>query len=208
MISARLIKALEDRGFYLELPKYNKIDDTIIEILKNNNSRLSLSLPLFLNEEFNYSKITAALNHSQEEEFAKAIAISEKIYKLENIKNNLKNIIKQSRTKAKFSNQEFEESYQSFRESILMTGKEEQDKIERQSKLRLNLDLNKGLAVLFSPAKLRIMGKIFNHETITNTELKYYYRSISNINKSVLNPGLQNYLRVIETTRKEKQKVL
>ena len=203
MISARLIKALEGKGFYLELPGYDKIEEAIIEILKNDNPRLNLSLPLFLKEDFDYSKIASALNSSQKKDFAKAIIISEKIYNLEKIENNLKNIIKQNKINAKLSNKEFEEHYQSFKEAILMAGKEEQDKIERQSKLRLNLDLIKGLSVLFSPAKIRIMEEIFNHGTLTNTELKYYYRAISNINKSVLNPSLQNYLRVIETTRKK-----
>ena len=46
------------------------------------------------------------------------------------------------------------------------------------------------------------MEKIFNHEKLTNTELKYYYKSISNINKATLNPQLENYLRIIETTKK------
>ncbi|MEK6836415.1 MAG: hypothetical protein AABX94_01970 [Nanoarchaeota archaeon] len=72
------------------------------------------------------------------------------------------------------------------------------------NKLRLTLDLNKDLKVLFSPAKIRIMEKIFNHEKLTNTELKYYYKAVSSINKAVLNPGLSDYLRIIEMTKKEK----
>jgi len=51
------------------------------------------------------------------------------------------------------------------------------------------------------------MEKIFNHEKLSNTELKYYYRSISNINKAVLTPALSNYLRIIEISKKFVDKI-
>src|SRR3989344_3546086 len=127
MISAKLIKALEGRGVYLELPGYDKIEEAIIEILKNNNPRLNLSLPLFLNEKFDYHNITASLNSSQKKELAKSIIISEKIYRKEKIENNLKSIIKKNKINAKFSNKDFEEYYQSFKEAILIAGREKQE---------------------------------------------------------------------------------
>lgn len=205
MESAKLIKFLEKRGFLLEFPDYNSLEEGIIEILKGENPRILLSLPIFLKEEFDYKKIIAKINKKQNEELNKTILISEKIYKKENIPNNLKELIKREKIKNKFSKIEFEEFYDSFKESQINLGKTEQKTIEKQSKLRLNLDLNKCLNTLFSPAKIRIMGKIFNHEKLTNTELKYYYKSISSINKAVLNPSLQDYLKIIEITKKEKE---
>jgi len=205
MESAKLIKFLEKRGFLLEFPDYNSLEEGIIEILKGENPRILLSLPIFLKEEFDYKKIISKINKKQNEELNKTILISEKIYKKENIPNNLKELIKREKIKNKFSKIEFEEFYDSFKESQINLGKTEQKTIEKQSKLRLNLDLNKCLNTLFSPAKIRIMGKIFNHEKLTNTELKYYYKSISSINKAVLNPSLQDYLKIIEITKKEKE---
>ena len=202
MAGAKLIKALERRGFFLEFPDYDSPEDAIIEILRENNPRILLSLPLFLKEEFEYRKIYSKLNPSQKKEFGKAILISEKICKKENIANNLGKLIKKEKIKNKFSKKEFEEFYNSFKESKINSEKKEQKTIEKQSKLRLNLDLNKCLNTLFSPAKIRIMKKIFNHEKLTNTELKYYYRAISNINKAVLNPDIADYLRIIEITKK------
>jgi hypothetical protein len=92
-----------------------------------------------------------------------------------------------------------------FREAKLKTSQKEQNLIEKQAKLRLNLDLNKSLTILFSPAKIKIMEKIFNHEKLTNTELKYYYKAISSIDKAVLTPALQDYLKIIEITKKERE---
>jgi len=201
-IEAKLIKSLEKRGFLLEFPDYGSNEEIIIEILKENNPRINLCLPLLLKEEFDYKKIALKLSKEQKKELDKAILISQKICSLEKIDNNLKLIIKENKIKSDFSKNEFEEFYNSFRESQLNQSSNEQKIIEKHSKLRLNLDLNKSLQVLFSPAKIRIMEKIFNHEKLTNSELKYYYRSISNINKSALNPAVQDYLRIIEISRK------
>jgi hypothetical protein len=202
MLSAKLIKTLEKEGFYLDFPIYKSNDEIIIEILKENDSRLNLSLPIFLIYPFNYDKISSKLSKEQKYEFIKTILISIKICKIEKIKNKLKEIINKNRLKADFSKSEFERYYNSFKESKLNQDRSEQKAIEKQSKLRLNLDLNKSLNILFSPAKIKIMEKIFNHEPLTNTELKYYYRSVSNINKAVLTPALADYLRIIEITRK------
>lgn len=203
MASAKLIKSLEKIGFLLEFPEYDPIEEEIIEILKENNERITLALPLLLSYGFDYAIICKKINSKQKIEFDKAILIAERIYKKENIINNLKETIKKNKIKAAFRDNEYERYYDSFKEARLNAEKEEQKTIERQSKLRLNLDLNKSLRILFSPAKIRIMDKIFNHQKLTNTELKYYYRAISNIDKAALNPALQNYLRIIEITKKE-----
>jgi len=200
MISARLIKTLEKRGFFLEFPDYSN-EEAIIEILKQDNLRLKYSLPLFL-DNFDYNKILNKLGNKQKKEFNNIIAIADKIYKKEGIRNNLNEIIQKNKIKSIFSKEEFENYYGNFKEAGVQEEKNSQKIIEKQAKLRLNLDLNRSLKVLFSPAKIRIMGKIFNHEKLTNTELKYYYKSISSIDKSVLNPALQDYLRIIEITKK------
>ena len=206
MISAKLIKSLEKQGFLLEFPGYNSPEEIIIEILKENNPRIFPSLSFFLKEEFGYPKIYSKLTSSQKKEFDKAILISEKIYRNKNINNSLKELIKREKIKRNFSKKEFEETYAAFKEAQINAEKKEQKIIEKQSRLRLNLNLNKSLQVLFSPAKIRIMEKIFNHEELTNTELKYYYRSISSINKAVLNSALQDYLNIIEITKKNTEK--
>lgn len=202
MISAKLIKALEKEGFSMEFPDYGSNEELILDILKEHNLRINIGLPLFLKEEINYKKIVSKLGAEDKKELNKIIFITKRIYEKEKIENKLSNIIKENKINAKFSEREFEEFYNSFKESVLRANKHKENIIEKQSRLRLNLDLNKSLPVLFSPAKILIMNKIFNHEKLTNTELKYYYKSISNINKAVLNPVLQDYLRVIEITKK------
>ncbi len=200
MISARLIKTLEKKGFFLEFPDYSN-EEAIIEILKQDNLRLKYSLPLIL-DNFDYNNILNKLSNNQKKEFNNIIAISDKIYKKEDIKSNLHEIIQKNKIKSIFSKEEFENYYSTFKEARTQEDKNSQKIIEKQAKLRLNLNLNKSLGILFSPAKIRIMEKIFNHEKLTNTELKYYYKSISNINKAILNPALQDYLRIIEITKK------
>ncbi|MEK6792317.1 MAG: hypothetical protein AABX96_04570 [Nanoarchaeota archaeon] len=202
MISARLIKAIENKGFFLEFPNYDSSEDIIIEILREDNYRLNLAIPFFLMDKIDYNRIILKLGANQKREFEKIILISDKIYRKEGVSNNIKDLIKENRITRKFSSNEFEDCYGAFKESLVRAGEKTQEIIKKQSKLRLNLDLNKSLAVLFSPAKIKIMSKIFNHEKLSNTELKYYYRSISNINKAVLNQSVQDYLRNIEISKK------
>lgn len=202
MESAKLIKSLESKGFFLEFPEYDSLEDEIVEIIKGANPRIISSLPILLKEDIDYKKICSKLNRAEKKELDKAIAISEKIYRNESIKNSLRKIIKENSIKTKFSKQEFDDFYNAFKEARLNAEANQNKKLEKQAKLRLNLSLNKDLKTLFSPAKISIMEKIFNHEKLTNTELKYYYKAISNINKSVLNPVLQNYLMVIEMAKK------
>ena len=207
MISARLIKALENKGFSLDFPGYNSPEVIILEILQENNPRLNLSITLFLTDKINYGKIIENIDNIRKREFNKIILISEKIYKNGGIDSKIHELIKENKIKAQFSKQEFENYYRSFKENQIKSAEKTQKIIEKQSKLRLNLDLNKSLTTLFSPAKIRIMSKIFNHEKLTNTELKYYYRSISNINKAILNQSIQDYARIIEISKKFADKV-
>lgn len=202
MISARLIKALENKGFFLDFPNYNSSEEIIIEILREENPRLNLSIPFFLIDKINYKSIILKLSLNQKKEFGKILLISYRIYKKEGISSHIKEMINENKIIGKFSNQEFENYYEAFKESQRMTEEKRGEIIKKQSKLRLNLDLNKSLTVLFSPAKIKIMNDIFNHEKLSNTELKYYYKSISNINKAVLNQSVQDYLRIIEISKK------
>ena len=202
MPSARLIKAIERKGFFLDFPSYESNEEIISEILKEDNPRLNLSLPLFLIEDIDYKKVISNLSKAEKKEMEKIIIISDKIYRTEKIKSNISKLIKENKITAILPKQEFEDYRRAFNESMMkLTGKANEI-VEKQSKLRLNLDLNKSLEVLFSPAKIRIMDKIFNHEKLTNTELKYYYKAISNINKALLGPHVQEYLRVIEISKK------
>ena len=205
MPDAKLIKTLEREGFFLEFPRYSSMEEIILAILNERNPRIIPSLPLFLMFFFDYQKIVSQITREEKRTFDEVILISEALYKKEHIKNMLGEVIRKKNIHAKFSEEQFEEFYSSFKEARLAKNQEEQKSIEKQSRLRLNLDLNNSLRVLFSPAKIRILNKIFNHELLTNTELKYYYRAISNINKSVLNVSLQSYLRVIEMSKKHKE---
>lgn len=70
-------------------------------------------------------------------------------------------------------------------------------------KLKRNtLNLNKTLSILFSPGKLRIMKKIYAHEPLSNTELKYYYRAIRPICLAISPQDIQKYTTLIEFTKK------
>lgn len=202
MPSAKLIKSLERRGFLLEFPDYETLEEEIIEILREENPRILLSLPILLTEKFDYKKICLKINSFQKSKFNRIILISRKIYEKESIESNFNKVIKENKIKASFSKLEFKDYYDAFKEAKISLGKTEQKSLEKQSKLRLNLDMNKDMKTLFSPAKIIIIKKIFNHEKLTNSELKYYYRAISNINKAVLNQNLQDYLKVIELTKK------
>lgn len=202
MISAKLTKALEGKGFFLDFPPYASEEEIIIDILKQENPRLNLAIPLFLIEQLDYKNIFLELTSTQKKELKKILIISASIYKKENISSTLKTFIKENKINAGFSSQDFENYYQAFKESSNKLSEHKQNIIQKQSNLRLNLDLNKSLKILFSPAKIRILEKIFNHDRLTNTELKYYYKSISNINKAVLTPALEDYLRVIELSKK------
>jgi hypothetical protein len=202
MISAKLIKDLEKYGFELEFPGYDSNEKKIIEILKEKNERLNLAIPLLLKDGFDYNKIIKKLDNKLIKEFNKMIIISNKIFRLEKINFSILNIIKENNIQEKIEKNQFNYFYDSFKEFIKKKEESKKNLFEEQIKIRAKLNTNIALSTIFSPGKLRIMNKIFNHEALTNTELKYYYRSIRPLILTILNENLQKYVRIIESLKK------
>ncbi|MBW2989206.1 hypothetical protein KY358_02700 [Candidatus Woesearchaeota archaeon] len=211
MISSRLMKDLEKEGFRLDFPSYGSNEDKIIGILEEDNPRLDLALPLLLRYRFDYKKIILGLSKGRPAGIAKkrikklnkAILISDRIFLEENIsKKHLQAIMGRHGLKAKIAKDEYAYFHSSFREFTRASDLDSEKRLTRQLKLRGKLNTNKALSALFSPAKIRIMGSIFNHAPITNTELKYYYKAIRPLSKAILNENLQDYIRIIESSKK------
>lgn len=203
MISAKLIKSLEKEGFSLEFPDYAFNEERMIDILKEENERLLLALPLLLQYEFDYAKIISKLNLKQAKILKKLIIIASRIFEKEKIdQTQLKSIIKQHSLKYKIPAKEFTYYYSNFKNFLKNNEREDEKKLIAQTDIRSKLNLNQSLSTIFSPGKQRIMEKIFNHEPLTNTELKYYYRSIRPLLQAILNENLRNYARIIEATKK------
>lgn len=203
MISAKLIKSLEQEGFSLEFPGYASNENRIIEIIKSNNERLLLALPLLFQQEFDYAQIIKHLNGKNRNIFGRLILITHKIFKREKITSpNLAAIIKQEKIHKKIPADEFEYYYTSFKSSQKQKEIKTKEDLTKQIDMRGTLNLNQALARIYSPGKRRIMDKIFNHETLTNTELKYYYRAIRPLSLAILNENMPKYLRIIESTKK------
>ena len=203
MISAKLIKSLEQEGFSLEFPGYASNESRIIEIIKSNNERLLLALPLLFQHPFDYAKIIKRLDRRKIAIFNRLIFITNEIFKKEKIAfPNLTAIIKQQRIHKKIPAEELEYYYTSFKSSQKQKEIKTEEDLTKQIDLRGILNLNQALARIYSPGKCRIMDQIFNHETLTNTELKYYYRAIRPLSLAILNENLQKYLRIIESTKK------
>jgi len=208
MIPAKLMKELEKEGFSLELPGYETNEKKIIEILKENNPRLYLAIPLLLRKKIDYKKITSALKKRKDgkiltKEFNSIIAIAIRIFKEENIDNkHLQKIILENNIKEQPQTSELNYYHGAFTEALRSKEKTKEEDLEEEIRLRGKLNTNKALAEIYAPAKRRIMKKIFNHEKLTDTELKYYYRAIRPISRAILNDNLQKYLHLIENTKK------
>ena len=203
MITAKLIKDLEMMGFELDFPSYSSNDERIIEILKENNERLNLAIPLLLKQKFDYKKIIKSINQEMIRQFNKIILITNRIFSIEGISNSqIIKIIDENNLQEDISEDEFNYYYRSFREYIRNIKEKEEEKIKEQIKIRSKLNVNKALSGIFSPGKRRIMDKIFKHEKLTNTELKYYYRSIKPLISAILNPELREYSHLIGEIRK------
>ncbi|MBD3204422.1 hypothetical protein GF327_09095 [Candidatus Woesearchaeota archaeon] len=204
MISAKLTKNLQKYGFELDFPDYKNIEELIIKIIKQDNERLNLAVPLLLEQEFKYRYIKKKLKGKKLiDEFNKIIKISERIYSLENIDNkHIKKKIKENNIKKEFNKTEFNYYYESFKDSKRRQKNKKRKKLKKEIRIRGKYNINKALSEIFAPAKRRIMKKIFNHEKLTNTELKYYYKSIRPLILSILNQDMQKYLRIVESTKK------
>ena len=210
MIPAKLIKDLEKLGFQLDFPTYKSNQDRIFDTLKTNNQRLFLAIPLLLQFNFDYDSIISKLSSLKKEQakelikqFNKILIITNRIFTLERLNNyDIQNTIDKYSIKEDIKNEEFRYYYDSFKDFTRKTTEIEDEKFKENIKLRCKLNINKSLSEIFFPAKLRIMEKIFQHEKLTNTELKYYYKAISPLIRAILNESMDQYLRIIDSSKK------
>ena len=210
MIPAKLIKDLEKIGFQLDFPTYKTNEDRIFDTLKTNNQRLFLAIPLILQYNFNYDIIInklSSLNKGEADrlikQFNKILIITNKIFILENLNNyDIQNTINKYSMKEDIKDEEFRYYYDSFKDFSRRTTDIKDERFRENIKIRGKLDTNKSLSEIFSPAKRRIMEKIFQHEKLTNTELKYYYKAISPLIHAILNESMDQYLRIVDSSKK------
>src|SRR3989338_10955897 len=210
MIPAKLIKDLEKIGFQLDFPAYKTNEDRIFDTLKTNNQRLFLAIPLILQYNFNYDIIInklSSLNKNEADrlikQFNKILIITNKIFILESLNNyDIQNTIDRYSIKEDIKDEEFKYYYDSFKDFSRRTTDIKDERFRENIKFRGKLDTNKSISEIFSPAKRRIMEKIFQHEKLTNTELKYYYRGISPLIHAILNESMSQYLRIIDSSKK------
>ena len=210
MIPAKLIKDLEKIGFQLDFPAYKSNEDRIFDTLKANNQRLFLAIPLLLQYHFDYDIIIgklSSLKKQQAEElikqFNKILTITNRIFILERLNDyDLQNAIDRHSIKEEVKDGEFRYYYDAFKDFSRRTADIGEERFKENIKFRGKLNVNKSLSEIFSPAKLRIMEKIFQHEKLTNTELKYYYKAISPLIRAILNESMGQYLRIIDSSKK------
>lgn len=203
MISAQLMKSLEEEGFTLEFPRYESNEQRIIELIKEGNERLFLALPLLLRYEFSYEEMLKQLTTKEINILNKNILIAHSLFKDENIDfAHIQKIIQHYGFSAPIKKDEYNYYNIAFKEALQKKRKAEEELLTTQIDMRTRLNLNKSLAILYSPGKQRIMKKIFNHDPLTNTELKYYYRAIRPLITAILNESLQKYLNIINSTKK------
>lgn len=199
MIDAITLKYLEREGFLLDFPLNKSNDEIIIKLIQENNPRFFLAIPLLLKYDFNYDKIINKLNKHELKNLNKIISITKKIFKKINFNNSLLNNLN---IKEKFNQNEFDYYNNSFIDFLKNKENLQEYKFKKNILLRNKLDINKSLSIIFSPGKIKILNKIFNHDTLSNTELKYYYRSIRPYIKAISNEDLRNYLKIIDNIKK------
>ena len=210
MIPAKLIKDLEKMGFQLDFPAYKTNEDRLFEILKTNNQRLFLAIPLLLQNNFNYDQILNQLSSLKKDkalglikQFNKILGITNKIFILESLNNqDIQHIIDRYSIQEEATDEELRHYYDSFKDFSRRTTDREDEKFGENIKIRGKLNINKSLSEIFSPAKRRIMEKIFQHEKLTNTELKYYYKAIRPLIHAILNERMGQYLRIVDSSKK------
>ncbi|MFW5846849.1 MAG: hypothetical protein ACOCUU_01695 [Nanoarchaeota archaeon] len=196
-----LIKSLEREGFRLDYPDNYSIEDKIIKILKEKEKRLYLAIPILLEKNFDYEKIKKRLLKLKEgeillREFNKIILITKEIFKkTKRNSKTLEKLIKEENIKEKFTNAEFEYYFKEFKESKETAETRYLDKTELSK--RTNLEMQRALENIFSPAKIRILKKIYEFKDLTSSEKTYYYRDIKPMIDSILNNELQDYLKLI-----------
>jgi hypothetical protein len=199
MIDAITMKYLEREGFLLNLPINKSIEEIIIKLIKEDNPRYFLAIPLLLKDDFDYDKIIKKLNKNELKNLNKILSITKQIFKKNNFKNFLLNKIN---INEKFTRSEFDYYYNSFNDFLKNKEILENENLKNNLSLRNKLDINKSLSIIFSPGKIKILEKIFNHEPLTNTELKYYYRSIRPYIKAISNEDLRKYLNKVDIIKK------
>lgn len=210
MISARLLKDLERFGFELDFPSYGSNEERIFEIFKENSQRLYLAIPLLLQHKIDYDLIIHKVSSLKKDsasslikQFNKILIISNRIFMLEGLDNHhIQDIITKYLIKEDISEDEFRHYYNSFKDFFRRVATIREEDLKESVKIRSKLNINKSLSTIFSPAKLRIMEKIFNHDKLTNTELKYHYKSIKPLINAILNENMQQYLRIIDSSKK------
>ena len=114
----------------------------------------------------------------------------------------IRDLITEHSIKEDVREEEFNYYYSWFKDFSKKRGDIQEKGFKENIKIRSKLEINKSLSVIFSPAKLRIMEKIFQHDKLTNTELKYYYRSIRPLMHAILNEDMQQYLRIVDSLKK------
>ena len=196
MADYKLIEDLKKEGFMLSYPEISSNDEKIISILKENDSRLNLAIPLLLEKEFSYKNIIKNISKKHISTFNKIIIISHEIFQKERLNHmKLKKIIEKNNIKAKIEISEYKYFYDEFIISKELKKKKSFNKKEFESRENLNMLIN--LEKIFSPAKIRILRNIYAHKRLTPSEERYYYRSIKPMINSILNNSLRNFLEII-----------
>jgi hypothetical protein len=203
-----LIKSLEREGFKLNFPSSMSNDEKIIAILKENDDRLNLAIPFLLEKEFDYTLIRDSLLKIKNGKeiliaFNKNILISKEIFrKLKKDTAKLDEIIQKNKISGKLNEKEVSYYFDEYKESKLEL---ERSKFENNNlEDRKKIESFDALKNIFSPAKLKIMRKIYEFKDLTPTEKMYYYRDIKPLIDSVLNKSLQEYVEIVRDNRKRK----
>lgn len=193
MLSAKALKQLEIEGFEIIFQSEPK-EKIFLEVFQENNPRLDLALPLLLaDSNFNYK----ILEKIKENKLKKILAITKNIFEEEGIINENFSKICQKIGLHPYTKEEKEYFHSHFIE--FQKNKEAREKLHIDIKAKI--ELNKDIAKLFAPGKRKILQKISNYEPLTNTELKYYYRAIRPLIKTLLSEEIRNYAKAIDSIK-------